>query len=394
MTMNILTFSTLFPNPEVPHHGVFVERRLQHLLRNSKIRSTVFAPVPWFPSQREAFGSYASYARVPQRENRFGVDVYHPRYLLLPRIGMSLAPYLMALSVYRKLRHQLKTVQNFDVIDAHYFYPDGVAAVLLGQWLDRPVMITARGTDVNLIPRFRVPRMWILWAAAKCAGIITVSDALKLRLLDLGVDPSKVTTLRNGVDLELFCPLKGRTTIRSDLGIDGFTLLSVGHLIERKGHHLIIEALCSLPDVSLVIVGSGHMLDELQSLARLAGVDARVRFAGALGQEELLLYYNAADALVLASSREGMANVLLESIACGTPAVATPLWGNPEVISTDAAGQLTRERSAESIADGVLALRNAYPSRADTRRHAEQFDWQATTDGQIRLLGRAQGVAA
>jgi glycosyltransferase involved in cell wall biosynthesis len=305
---------------------------------------------------------------------------------------MSIAPYLLAIAVYRKLKHHLERVQNFDVIDAHYFYPDGVAAVLLGQWLDRPVVITARGTDVNLIPRFRAPRKWILWAAAKCAGIITVSDALKRRLLELGVEPGKVTTLRNGVDLKFFCPLPDRSVIRSKLGIDGFTLLSVGHLIERKGHHLIIEALSRLPDVSLVIVGSGHMLDELKALARATGVKDRVKFVGVLGQEKLRLYYNAADALVLASSREGMANVLLESIACGTPAVATRLWGNPEVISTDAAGQLTRERSPESIADGVSALRDAYPNRAVTRRHAEAFDWQATTDGQIELLGRIQGV--
>ena len=210
-------------------------------------------------------------------------------------------------------------------------------------------------------------------------------------MLELGIQPEKVTTLRNGVDLEFFCPLPDRSTIRSDLGINSFTLLSVGHLIERKGHHLAIEAMRSLPDVSLVIAGSGSMLDHLKSIARAAGVQDRVRFVGSLGPETLRLYYNAADALILASSREGMANVLLESIACGTPAVATPFWGNPEVISVTEAGQLTRDRSPEAIAEAVTSLREAYPERAATRRHAEQFSWQATIDGQIEIFSRICG---
>ena len=392
--MKILTFSTLFPNSEVPHHGVFVERRLQHLLANSAITSTVFAPVPWFPFEREAFGAYSRYARVPRHETRSGISVYHPRYLLLPKIGMSIAPYLMALSVFGKIKRHLNTEGQFDVIDAPYFYPEGVAAVLLGEWLNKPVVITARGTDVNLIPKYRIPRRWILWAAAKSAAMITVSESLRRRLVEIGADPEKVMTMRNGVDLGVFCPLPNRSGIREDLKLEGFTLLSVGHLIERKGHHLVIEALCEVADVHLVIVGSGPMESELRTLAQKFGVADRVRFVGAVGQDQLRLYYNAADALVLASSREGMANVLLESIACGTPAVATPLWGNPEVVSDNSAGQLTRNRSPGSIAEGIRALRGEYPNRADTRRHAEQFDWQATTDGQIELFGRICRAAA
>jgi glycosyltransferase involved in cell wall biosynthesis len=335
-------------------------------------------------------GEYAQFASIPRREERHGIDIRHPRFLRIPKVGMSVAPLLMAVALRRELeRWNLKL--PFDLIDAHYFYPDGVAAVLLGKWLNKPVVITARGTDINLIPKYRLPRRWILWAAGRCAGMIAVSDALRGRMVEIGVDADKVTTLRNGVDLELFCPLPDRSRIRSDLGMNRFTLLSVGHLIERKGHHLVMEALRHLPEVDLLIVGSGYMHGKLQTLARATGVADRVKFVGTLRQDELRAYYNAADALVLASSREGMANVLLESIACGTPAVATPFWGSPEVISTESAGQLTRDRSPHAIVEAILALREAYPSRADTRRHAEGFDWRATTDGQIELFGRICG---
>lgn len=389
--MNILTLTTLFPNPTVPHHGIFVERRLQQLMAGSTITSKVIAPVPWFPFSNPVFGAYSRYALVPRHETRSGVQVDHPRYPLIPKVGMTLSPLLMAISLLPRLR---RFRHEFEVIDAHYFYPDGVAAVLLGKWLGKPVVITARGTDVNLIPKYRLPRKWILWAAARCHQVITVSDALREQLIDLGVAASKVRTLRNGVNLDFFRPLEDRSSIRQALEIEGFTLLSVGHLIERKGHHLVIEALQDLPDVNLVIAGSGSMLDELQTLATAKGVADRVSFTGALVQEDLLRYYNAADALVLASSREGMANVLLETIACGTPAVATPLWGNPEVIATDVAGQLTSERSPKAIATAVRRLRAAYPNRADTRIYAEGFGWQPTTEGQVEIFDRIRESTA
>ena len=392
--MNILTFTTLFPNAVVPHHGIFVERRLLHLLRHSSVKSTVFAPVPWFPFRNRLFGEYASYAAVPARENRSGMDVYHPRYPLIPKVGMSVAPMLLALSIFTKLKRHRSDVQDFDIIDAHYFYPDGVAAVLLGKWLKKPVVITARGTDINLIPKYALPRMWILWAASRCAKIITVSDALRNRILELGVDADKVRTLRNGVDLGFFRPESDRSVLRKELQIRGFTLLSVGHLIESKGHHLVIRSLHDLANVSLVIIGSGRMRGELESLASETGVADRVRFAGAVSPDELRRYYNAADALVLASSREGMPNALLESIACWTPVVATPYGGSPEVITNHHAGQLTENRSPDAIAEGVDALRKSYPDRADTRRHAEKFSWQATTEGQIELFSRICGVGA
>ncbi len=390
MAIRTLTFTSLYPSVTVPHHGIFVEQRLRHLLASGEVETTVVAPVPWFPIKHRSMGEYAQFASIPAREERHDTDIRHPRFLRIPKVGMSVAPLLMAIALRRELERRNDELP-FDLIDAHYFYPDGVAAALLGKWLGKPVVITARGTDINLIPNFKLPRRWILWAAERSAGMIAVSDALRDRMVEIGVNADKVTTLRNGVDLGLFCPMPDRSQLRSDLDLNGFTLLSVGHLIERKGHHLVIEALRLLPEVDLLVVGSGHMLNELQELSRAMGVEDRVRFVGAISQDELRAYYNAADALVLASSREGMANVLLESIACGTPAVATPYWGNPEVISNGAAGQLTRDRSSDAIAEGVQALREAYPSRGDTRRHAEQFGWQATTDGQLEIFSRICG---
>ena len=385
--MRILTFSTLYPHAARPNHGIFVETRLRHLLASGKVESKVVAPMPWFPSSNPRFGGYAVFAKAPREERRHGIDVIHPRYLTVPKVGMSVAPFLLAAGVYSAVKNIIRNGYDFEIIDAHYFYPDGVAAILLGRHFGRPVVITARGTDVNLIPRYRLPRAMIRWAARHAAGIITVARALKDDLVRVGVSAERIEVLRNGVDLQLFRPIE-REAGRRKLGISRTTLLSVGHLIPRKAHDLVIQGLRWLPEFDLIVIGDGPERKALGALARESGVADRVRFVGAVAQEELRNYYGAADALVLASSREGWANVLLESMACGSPVVASKIGGTPEVVSAPEAGVLMAERTPEAVAEAVQRLFARYPDRGATRRYAEKFGWEETTRGQLQLFER------
>ncbi|MGB8180965.1 MAG: glycosyltransferase family 4 protein [Stellaceae bacterium] len=382
--IRILTFTTLYPNAAQPNHGVFVENRLRHLVASGRVAARVLAPVPWFPSRHRAFGGYARYAEVPAVETRHHLAIVHPRYLVVPKLGMSLTPLSLFAAALPAAR-RLVTEQDIDLIDAHYAYPDGVAAAMLGRALGRPVVITARGTDVNLIPRHFLPRRMIRRAASRAAAMITVADALKAPLIKLGVPTDHITTLRNGVDLSLFRP-QHRTAARNAYGFEGKTLLSVGHLIERKGHHHVIAALRRLPAFTLAIAGEGPEHGALEALAQQLGVAARVRFLGALPHDALPSVYSAADALVLASSREGWPNVLLEAMACGTPVVASNAWGNPEIVADPAAGVLMCETSADGVAKAVYRLFAMLPARIATRTYAERFSWDATTDGQLRLF--------
>jgi glycosyltransferase involved in cell wall biosynthesis len=378
--MKILTFSTLFPNSAKPGHGIFVETRLRHLVASGRVESRVVAPVPWFPSSHPRFGAWATWASVPRREQRFGIEVAHPRYPVLPKIGMNVAPALLAASSRAAIGRLLDEGFDFDVIDAHYFYPDGVAAVMLGRYFNKPVTITARGSDITLLPNYRLPRRMIRWAASGADHVITVCNALREEVIALGVAPERVSSLRNGVDLALFRPAE-RPTIQAP-----FTLLAVGHLVPVKGQERIIGALPLLPDVRLRIAGDGPDRDKLVRLAQELGVGERVTFLGAVRQPELVQHYNRADALVLASSREGWANVLLESMACGTPVVASRVYGTPEVVAAPEAGVLMEELSARGVAEAVKALRANYPDRAATRSYAERFSWDDTTAGQLAIF--------
>jgi glycosyltransferase involved in cell wall biosynthesis len=396
MPIRLLTFSTLFPNNARPNHGVFVENRLRHLIASGEATSEVIAPVPWFPSSHPWFGDWAVNAQVVRQETRHGITVRHPRFPAIPRVGMSLAPMLLYRAMLPVVGRLIAEgpgfdapgfdAPRFDAIDAHYLYPDGVAAVWLGQRFGLPVVMTARGTDVSLIPRFARPRRLIQEAIAGAAAVIAVSAALKAALVQIGAPDAKVTVLRNGVDTTLFRPPPDRAAARAALGIARPTLISVGLLIERKGHHRTIEAMTRLPEFDLIIVGEGPERDRLNALIARLGLDGRVRLLGARPHVELPLLYGVADASVLSSSREGWANVLLESMACGTPVVASPIWGNPEVVRTPAAGVITRENSADGIAEGVRALFASMPTREATRAYAEPFSWDETTAGQLALF--------
>jgi teichuronic acid biosynthesis glycosyltransferase TuaC len=383
--LRILTFSTLYPNAAQPSHGVFVENRIRHLAASGAARIEVVAPVPVFPVMRRFMPAYAEADKAPREEVRHGLTVRHPRYPLVPKISMLAAP----LSLYAAARPAIAQLKrdgfDFDLIDAHYFYPDGIAAVMLGRHFGRPVTITARGTDINLIPEHHLPRRMIQWAAREAAGMITVCAALRDGLLALGADAGKIRVLRNGVDLHVFRPVD-RAAARQRLGLTAPTLLSVGHLIPRKAHDLVIQALAQLPGYDLLIAGLGPEEQRLRGLARSAGVEGRVRFLGRVAHDQLRDVYGAADLLVLASSREGWANVLLEAMACGTRVAASDVWGTPEVVAAPEAGALFKDRTPEAIAATVRQVMARPEDRAATRRYAEGFSWDDTTRGQLELF--------
>jgi teichuronic acid biosynthesis glycosyltransferase TuaC len=385
--MKIVTFTTLFPNVVQNHHGIFTETTLKHQLATTEIQANVVAPVPWFPSKSPRFGRYGAYASIPLLEHRIGVNVHHPRYFLPPKVGMNIAPFSLAKAALPVMK-KIAATDGFDVIDAHYFYPDGVAATLLGIYFKKPVIVSALGTDINLIPQYPFARSMIKWAGERSSAMITVCDALKREMIAMGMNGKKIHALRNGVDLKLFYPVD-KSSARTALGITNFTILSVGHLDPRKGHDRTISALRYLPGIDLIIVGGGVDKTELEKLALSEGVHDRVRFVAPIPQAELRSYYSACDAMVLASSREGWANVLLESIACGTPVVASNVWGTPEVIQSPEAGVLIAENTPRGIADGIQHLRRHYPARTATREYAEKFGWDVTTAGQLSLFRQA-----
>lgn len=391
--MDVITIASLFPNMEQPRHGIFVEERLWHLRQACDARFHVLAPVPWFPFGDRHFGQYGQYARVPPEEERRGLLVRHPRFVTIPKVGMSVQPFLYAAAIAPLVRSLVRGLAGPVVLDGHFLYPDGVATALVARWLGIPYLLTARGSDVNLYTDFRLPRRLITAACRGAFRVITVSGALRERVIGLGIPPEKVATLRNGVDLDRFRPLD-RAEARRRTGFSGQTVVAVGNLLPVKDHELLIRAASRLPQVNLVIIGGGPLRGRLHQLARDCGIANRFRLIDVMPQHELVTYYSAADVSVLTSRHEGMPNVVLESLACGTPVVAMACDGVPELFGSPAAGRLVTDRSPGAVAAAISAVLAAPPDRQATRRYATTLGWEPTSLGLAALLAAAAAPAA
>lgn len=341
----ILVYSSLFPSSAQPQAGIFIRERMFRVAEVCPI--VVVSPVPWFPLQGLIRVFRPHYRpSVPRHEIQEGIDVYHPRFLAVPGLFRRMDGPMMAWST-RRLVRRLRN-EGVDIIDAHFGYPDGYAAVRLGKWLGLPVTITLRGTE----PRHGQTegiRDHLCTALHGASALIAVSTSLLQTAVDLGVNKEKITVVGNGVDVNKFYPVDGTNT-RGQLGIrsDAKVLVTVGGLCERKGFHRVIECLPSLrrkwSDLHYLIVGGpsaeGDWTGRLRQMVSELQLQDSVHFLGSVAQDELRNVLSAADTFVLATRNEGWANVILEAMACGLPVVATDVGGNREVVASEAVGSV------------------------------------------------------
>jgi teichuronic acid biosynthesis glycosyltransferase TuaC len=370
--------TTLFPNASQPRHGIFVANRLRRLCDTGRVDATVVAAVPWFP------GVYRDRAAIPKMESIAGFNVRHPRYLNIPGVGMRIQPDTLARALLGELRRGLNGEQ-FDAIDAHYFYPDGVAAARVADALGLPLVISARGSDMNLIGDIPFARQRMLRSAKRAQALIAVSAALAQKMSALGMPIERIHVLRNGVDTEQFAPFP-RSEARTRLGLreEGRLVLAVGNLVPEKGFDLVIRAVSALPDLRLLIVGEGPLRNDLRLLANSVA-PGRVEFRGNMPQVELRYVYAAGDVLALASLREGWPNVVLEAIACGTPVVASAVGGVPEILRHDAPARLVMERSPAAWSNALCTMLDAALVPQHVRLYALQFGWDEIVAQQCAL---------
>lgn len=375
--MNVLVYTTLFPNNQHPNSGIFIKQRMFSFGRLNNCRVKVVAPVPYAPPLRVNQKWYQA-SQVQRKEVMDGIEVYHPRYALIPKFSMpfhGVSLFLSSMSLVKRLYRDFP----FDLIDGHYIYPDGLAAVLFGKYFKVPVVLSARGSDINQFAGFRTIRPMICCALRQADHVISVCSALRQEMMNLGIDGEKISVIPNGVDTQRFHPL-GRAASRNLLGIPEHekVVLSVGALILRKGFHLILDCLPDLirhhRDLHLYIIGEGEYRLQLEEKIRSLGLHSWVTLVGERPNDELSRWYSAADVFCLASSREGWANVIMESLACGTPVVATNVWGAPEILTSSDVGILV-EHSSESIFHGLKMAMERTWDRAMIRAHVERRTW-------------------
>lgn len=380
--LRILTFTTLYPNPGEPLHGLFVQQRLERIAQHCDI--TVVAPVN-VTQNRRAFWT------VPQIDRRNGIPVFYPRFAVFPGLFKHWDGHLLFSQVIRQLKGSM-SLEPYDLIDAHYAYPDGVAAQFLAEEMGKPFVISVRGSDIHVLAQFPKRRSLIQTMLQRAQAIIAVSSSLSQAVEALGVDPRRIHVIPNGVDSTLFFP-RDRTVTRVEIGWpqDAHIILSVGRLAPIKGFDVLIRALRKLRDrlrkpVQCYIVGDGELRSPLQREICRLGLERDVFLSGPVPPQELSVWYSAADLFCLLSASEGCPNVVLEALACGTPVVATAVGGIPEMVNEPATGVLIKRRTEDEVAHHLERALNTSWDRAAITKSPLVRDWSQVATTQVRVF--------
>lgn len=388
--MHILSIATLFPNPVRPSFGVFVGNQMRAVAARGEVELTMISPIGipvWPLSMRQP---YARLAAIPEISDAAGIRVHYPKFTTYPKLGGDTNPARIARVVLPLVR-RLHAERPFDLVDAQFFFPDGPAAAIIARELGLPLTIKSRGADIHFWGQRPRALAQMLDAARQSAGLLAVSRALREDMIALGMPADRIDVHYTGLDREKFHPIergaaRALVSAMPNLGIwsEGPLLVTPGALIPRKGQALVIEALARLPEARLALAGAGEDEARLKAMAKRLGVAERVHFLGLVDHEILPHVLCAADVLVLPSASEGLANVWIEGLACGTPIVIPDIGGAREIVSDASAGRIAA-RDPAAIAAAVEAILAAPPSQADVAEHVSRFSWGVNAENIVRF---------
>lgn len=354
MHLNILVLSYLFPNKSQPGYGIFVLNRIKAVSQYCNVK--VIAPIQWYPLI-QLLKREAQTTLVPSQDTIADIDVSHPRFFVIPRY----LKWIDAITFYwaaRKAIRQLILKDNFyfDLVDVHWTYPDIVAGYFLAKKAGKKFMVTVRGHEALYQEEISIRRWLVSYFLRQADQIVALSAELQDKIIKLGVHPDRVKVILNGVDLSNFYPLD-RAACRSQLGLpaDKKMILSVGRLTEGKGHQELIRALFELSkshQITLYIIGGTNPEEDYSQVLKNLISELQLKnvfLLDKVAHELLPLWYNAADLFCLISKREGCPNVLLEALACGTPAIVTDVGAVERLIKSGENGFLIQPQDIPSL---------------------------------------------
>jgi teichuronic acid biosynthesis glycosyltransferase TuaC len=375
--LKIVSLSCVFPRVGAQEFGIFVKRRLQQLAAHADVKVVSPAGVLDYSHPKGLLGNRP----LPRATRDGALEILHPRWVYPP--GGSI---LNAVLLERQMKSPLTKLRErfpFDVIDAHFGYPDGIAAAGLATHFGVPYTITLRGNEPMHCEDASVREA--MAKALRGAGcVITVSESLRQFAISLGVDCEHVQTIPNGIDGGIF-HIRDRSECRRKHGLSENepVVLSAGSLIERKGHHRTIEAIAHVRragiNARLVVAGGtgreGCFETEIRAAAAKQQLENAVVFTGHVDPATLAELMSAADVFCLASTREGWPNVVHEAMGCGTPAVATSVGAVRDMISEER-GIVVPVGDQEALNEGLLSALKRVWNREAIATWAHARDWK------------------
>ncbi|MBN1348680.1 glycosyltransferase family 4 protein [candidate division KSB1 bacterium] len=353
--MKLLIISKMFPNRLEQTFGKFVLDETIELAKMHDVR--VIAPIPWFP-RLPIFPKWYHFSLIPQQDTINNIPVYYPRYIVTPKIGRS----FYGRNYIRGIRRTVARIWShfqFDLILAHYAYPDGYSAAYYKKLYKRPLVLKLHGSDINEDLDIRGLRKGTLRALQKADLLVPVSRALKEEMLSEGIAAEKIKVINNGINKSLFRRMdRAECRRRLNLPPDKQLILYVGYLDPVKGVPLLIDGFQNYLNLGgnntdLLLVGDGELREEVKQKINQMNLNQHVKLMGNKSHEQIPLWMNACDALCLSSYFEGYPMVLIEAKSCGLPIVATDVGGIKEILHDDASSRIVPRGDAMAIGRGI-----------------------------------------
>jgi teichuronic acid biosynthesis glycosyltransferase TuaC len=377
--VRLLFIANDYPTPEEPSKGVFNLYLAQALARGNEVR--VVAPFSWV--------SWFRHRQRPSACKLAGVEIYHPVYYYPPKVLRATYGWFLWQSVRRTISRLISSWRP-DVVLAYWAHPDGDVAVRIARQLGVPSAVIVGGSDILILPRDRLRRRCVARVLTNTDAVLTVSADLKSKVVDLGISPERVHLWHQGVDVTRFTAGdRAKARRRLGLPVDGLAAVWVGRMVPVKGLEVLLSAFALIQSqyvsARLYLVGDGPLRPGLEAMCMRLGLSESVSFVGSTLHDQLPDWYRAADLTVLPSWSEGLPNVLRESLACGTPFVASNVGGIPEIAAGNPA-RLVPPGDPEALAAALAAT--FATEKQEWVPASRVISWDESAENLLRIMRR------
>ncbi len=377
--MKILVLSYLYPSSIYPHYGLFVHNRMKAVSKYHEVR--VINPVPWFPGCGY-LERYKNFDKIPLKETIDGVEVYHPRFFVIPKFFKIIDAISYKIAVM-PLVQEVHQSFDFDLVDLHWTYPDLPTGAAVKMKYAKKMLVTLRGKEAFHDHDAGLRKMVVKHFLKNADRVISLSLEMAAIAWEKGVARNKTSIIRNGVDTDGFFYIpKERAREKLSLPETSLIILGVGSLIHRKGFDRVLKALPEIrkvhPNAKFYIVGTqgpeGDYRKKLcQEIENLHLTDMVV-FVGAVKNDNLVYWYNAADLFCLSSRGEGSPNVLTEALACGCPSITTDVGSAKEILVSDIMGKVVLNNSG-GVSRGLVDMVGRDYNRNSIAELMKKYNW-------------------
>lgn len=374
MKESLLIITNLYPLPWEPNRATF--NRQQFSLLDNKYNKSILIPVAfseWFKHRKE----------FKQSEN-----LRYVPYFYTPKIGRRFYSVFLFLSIMLHSGLWIKR-KKAKIMLASWAFPDAVATQWISQLFSTKFFFKVHGSDINEFAKIKSRSSQITSAAQKALGIISVSHALKKEMVNIGISEDKIEVIYNGVDHEKF----GTKLTKTQKNIKNTEyILYIGNLKKNKGIFELLKGFAQIkdkyPTLKLLYAGPGSLKEELYQQAKNLDIHNNIELLGPVNHSELPSLIQNAKLLALPSYNEGVPNVVLESMACGTPVLVTSVGGIPEVVDESICGVIIPPQNSNAVAQGLIKLLNKKWDAKKIQQHSQQFSWEKNKSQLIEVLSK------